>query len=159
MKFKVRKLDILLLCLILFSFVFYNQGKVGASANTKEEAAQSAMVTIYAKSAMDFAAQNMKENDVVIDQDTGIQIGTLRKITVLPEENYNPSSDGRLVLDSRKGYVGIKLEVQTDGKLSESGLLIKNYNYTIGRTYNLAVGITALPNVKAIEFKSIGESM
>lgn len=157
MKFKIKKFDILLLCLMIFSFVIYTQGKGTANANSGETQAQSAMVTIYAKSAMDFVADHIKENDVVIDQDSGIQIGTVKKITILPEENYNPSADGRLVLDSRKGYVGLKLEVKTDGKLSDSGLLIKNYNYTIGRTYNLAVGITTLPNVKATEFKSIGD--
>ena len=134
------------------------KGVSGFDPKESRSVSEPATVTVYAKSAMDFVAEHIKENDAVVDQDTGIQIGTVKKITVLPEENYNPSADGRLVLDSRKGYVGLKLEVRTDGKLSESGLLIKNYNYTIGRTFNLAVGITALPNVKATEFKSIGDS-
>lgn len=136
------------------------QAKGAASSDPKQSAngSQTSTISIYAKSAMDFVADHIREHDPVVDLDTGIQIGTVSKITVVPEENYNPSADGRLVLDSRKGYVGLKLEVKTDGKLSDSGLLIKNYNYTVGRTFNLSVGITALPNVKATEFKSNGDA-
>lgn len=155
MKFKIKKMDVLIVLILLLSFSFYFSGKLNVnSSSTDVKKSGKTTVVLHTKSSMDFIGNNINIGDVVIDQDTGINMGVVKNIKKRPEEKYNSSSDGKLILDSRLGYFALTIEVETSGVLSDSGLMISNYNYTIGRTFNISAGISSVENVRAIGFQS-----
>lgn len=155
MKFKIRKIDLFLLAVLVFSITFYfhNRMNVKSSADSQITADKNTVI-LYSKTVLSDVAMHVKEGDPVFDLDTGINMGVVKKIEILPEENYNSSSSGELIFDPREGFNALKLEVQTQGVISQTGLVISNYNYSIGKTFNITAGICFVESVRAMEFRN-----
>lgn len=138
-------LDLVIIGVVLIAVIFAavkimsNKGEVVVESSSKE-----CYVEFFVEEVQDFIQGHIKEGDLVKDALQSNVLGTVTKVEYGDSIDFNPNRDGVLVSSSKEGYVSCRVEIKTNGQMTNSGLSINSYNYYINKSMEVRFGDVAL---------------
>lgn len=131
---KISIVDILIVVIIVavIGGVYYKFGRSGTvTAFTKTDTVQ---VSFYSESIPKYIVDSIKVGDVAKDRVQTIVIGKVVDVKVEPDRQYEPNSEGKVILSSRPDYCSVTVVVEGQGiYAASSGVTFGGVEYFVNK--------------------------
>lgn len=160
-KFKFNFVDavvvIALVAVIAFAVIKLGSGLIGSGANAGKGNTTYRM-TFFTEESTWYSLENLKVGDEVSDDATGIELGDVVELNLVPESCAQlPADDGTYKVAPRPGYGSGSIVFEFDGEEYEHGAKVKYSVFSIGQTVTLRVGKSKVYG-RVMDIENLGDA-
>ncbi len=135
---KINIIDLLVIVVILAAICFAVFRY--ALPDRDKGAEQACEMVLYCHDTPKFTAEQIKKGDVVWDQGTDLDLGTVKSFEILPLMETSAGPDGTSVTTESDWLVSVVLVLDSRGVKDEHGILIDDTLYASGHTMTVFAG-------------------
>jgi len=151
---KINVVDFIVVAVIILAIAGVGYKVLSSSMLFKK--AEMLEIVFYNEDLMQQIADSIKDGDKVKDSVKNTVFGEVVKKEVDKSIVFASNDKGELVQTTRPGYVSMKLYVQAEGVYTDTGYLINDTDYYVGRSLELRAG-TSVIWTRIVDIRRLGE--
>jgi len=136
---KINIVDFLVVAVILLAIAGVGY-KLISSSSILFKKSEKIVIVFYNEDLPGFVADAINVGDKVKDSVKNAVFGEVVKKEVDKSVVFAANDKGELVQTTRPGYVSMKLYVETEGIITDTGVIINNADYYVGRSLEVRAG-------------------
>jgi len=130
-----------LVAVLAFASVKLFGGIIGGGDSDNSKADVTYKITFFTEESTWYSLENLKMGDSVTDDTTGVDVGKVTELDLIPESCAQlPADDGTYKVAPRPGYGSGTITFECDGEKDKHGAKIKYSVFSEGQTVTLRVG-------------------
>ena len=139
-KLRINIVDIIILAVILLVCIFIGSRFLGGTSGDTVQL-QKVRVTFFQSECEDYIHQNTKIGDRLYDDNADQSLGVVTGIELGEPTSYQVQPNGSVAVLHKEGYSSVLITGETEGIITENGVIIGGELYGVGHSFVLRAGI------------------